>query len=191
MATRRTPGEPGSPIVPDLSWTAPDRRTPASPTSPLIPDGATPGQTRKTPGSPGSPTIAEQWFNWYVDTQDGSDSDNGKTNYTPVKNWHALEDKPIKKGHTIGVKRRSTVPTATMYADDLTIGAYGPTGDPDPVIQSIVENGFSEPTIQPGVVVASSGIDSFLYWSDGLPVISDRTDGGHKYWADGLPYEIA
>lgn len=150
---RLNPGVQGSPIVSTVA--AKDRLTDGVPGSPVF-VGTASASARKTPGAQGSPLL-RGGKSWYVDTVDGDDANDGETPQTPVKNWHALQPKPIKPGDKIKVKKGSVVPVATMYADHLVIEAYG-DGGADPVIESIATNGFTAPAVGAGVVLLAPAV---------------------------------
>jgi len=149
---RLNSGVQGSPIV--TTVLPKDRLTNGVAGSPVF-VGPVGSGVRRSPGVAGSPRLFSA--TWYLDTNDGNDGNPGTAPESPVKTWGSLSGKGLKTGHTIKVKNNSVVPLATMYADGLIIEAYGDTGAA-PVIESIDENGFTEPTVAETVTVQAPGI---------------------------------
>lgn len=96
-----------------------------------------------------------RYAEFFLDTVAGDNGNHGRAPDKPVKDWGQLPGKGAGPGGKVKIKTGSTVPVATVFADNLTIEAYG-TG-PAPVIESIDLAGHTEPAIDSSVVYDTSG----------------------------------
>jgi hypothetical protein len=121
-----------------------------------------------------------QGFDWYVDSVNGSDSNDGKTIAAPLKSIATLLAKTITSGQRIGLARGSSWrEQLTVPADGITVAAYGTGAKPLLDCSDIIAAGSWSKTA------------GYTYVYQVSVVIEQYPDQFMSLWEDDVRYTIA